>query len=166
MAYFPDHLHRILIIGGSGSSKTNELNKTLRRDIYKIYLFLKDPFESKYQLYINGRQKVGIKKFKNPKAFIDYSQAIDDVYENSVDYNPTKKRTVSNEKDNVFDDMKANMKSNKKLSPIITELFLKGKKTEHFRLNATHYFIIKIHNKRGLQLIPSNPLSDIDFKDL
>ena len=67
MPYFPDHLHRILIIDGSGSSKTNELNKTLTRNIYKIYLFLKDPFESKYQLYINGRQKVGIKKFKNQK---------------------------------------------------------------------------------------------------
>ena len=54
---------------------------------------LKDPFESQYQLIINGREKVGIKKLKNPKAFIDYSQLID-AYENLEDYNPTKKRRI------------------------------------------------------------------------
>ena len=42
-------------------------------------------------MLINRREKVGIKKLKNPKAFIDYSQAIDDVYEDLEDYNPTKK---------------------------------------------------------------------------
>ena len=46
----------------------------------------------KVQLPINERAKVGIKKLKNPKAFIDYSQIIDGVYENLEDYNPTKKR--------------------------------------------------------------------------
>ena len=43
----------------------------------KIYLYVKDPFESKYQLLINGREKVRIKKLKNPKAFIDYSKTVD-----------------------------------------------------------------------------------------
>ena len=91
--YIPDHPYRILIIGGSGSGKTNpllNLIKKQRPDIDKIYLYLKDPFESKYQLLINGREKVGIENLKNPKAFIDYSQTIDDVYENLEDYNPTK----------------------------------------------------------------------------
>ena len=53
--------------------------------IDKIYLYVKDSFESKYQLLINGKEKVGIKTVKNPKAFIDYSQTIDDVYENLED---------------------------------------------------------------------------------
>ena len=80
--YIPDHPYRILIIGGSGSGKTNpllNLIKKQRPDIDKIYLYVKDPFESKYQLLINGREKVGIENLKNPKAFIDYSQTIDDV---------------------------------------------------------------------------------------
>ena len=81
-----------------------------RPDIDKIYLYIKDLFESKYQLLINEREKVGIKTLKNPKGFIDYSQTIDDVYENLEDYNPTKKRRVLI----VFDDMIADIKSNKK----------------------------------------------------
>ena len=67
-----------------------ELNKTSTAGIDKIYLYVKDPFESKYQLLINGRKKVGIKEIKNPKAFIDYSQTIDVVYENMSDDNPPK----------------------------------------------------------------------------
>ena len=61
---------------------------------------------------------------KNPKAFTDYSQTIDDVSENLEDYNPTKKREVLI----VFDDMIADMESNKILNPIVTELFLRGRK--------------------------------------
>ena len=77
----------MLIFGSSGSGKTNELLNFIniqRPDIGKIYLYVKDPFESKYQLLINGREKVGIKnsKFKNSKAFINHSQTIDDVYKN------------------------------------------------------------------------------------
>ena len=59
-----------------------------------MYLYVKDSFESKYQLFINGREKVGIKKLKNSKTVIDYSQAIGDVYENLEDYNQTKRRNV------------------------------------------------------------------------
>ena len=112
-------------------------------------------------MLINGRENVGIKKLKNPKVFIDYSQTIDDVYENLEDYNPTKKRVVLM----VFDDKIANIESNKKVSPIVTELFLRGRKSNislvfvsqsYFKvsktiiLNATHYFIMKIPNKREL----------------
>ena len=81
--YIPDHPYRILIIGGSGSGKANvllNLIKHQRSDIDKIYLYVKDPFESEYQLLINGRGKVGIENFKNPKAFVDYlSKSIDSV---------------------------------------------------------------------------------------
>ena len=66
--YIPDHSYRIFIIGGSGSGKTNvvlNLIKYRRPDIGKIYLYVKDPFESKYQLLIKGREKVGIKKSKS-----------------------------------------------------------------------------------------------------
>ena len=59
-----------------------------------MYLYVKDLFESKYQLLINGREKIGAENLKNPKAFIDYSQIIDDIYENLEDYNPAKKRRV------------------------------------------------------------------------
>ena len=81
------------------------LVKHQQPDTAKIYLNIKDPFESKYQLHINGREKIGIEILKNPKAFIDYSQTIDDVYENLEDYNPLKKRRVLI----VFDDMIADM---------------------------------------------------------
>ena len=56
-----------------------------------MYVYVKDPFESKNQLLIKRRGKVGTKKLKNPKTFIHYSQTIDDVYEKLEDYNPTKK---------------------------------------------------------------------------
>ena len=75
-----------------------------------LYLYVKDPFESKYQLLINEREKVGIENLKNPKEFIDYSQKIDDVYKNMKEFNPTKKRRVLI----VFDDMIAGIESNKK----------------------------------------------------
>ena len=107
----PDHPYGILI-GGSGSDKINvllNLIKNLQLDIDKIYLYVEDPFESKCQLFINRREKVGIKKLKNPKAFIYYSQTIDDVYKNLEDYNPTKKRKMLI----VFDDMITDMKGKK-----------------------------------------------------
>ena len=100
------------------------LIKHQRPDIDKVYLYVKDPFESKYQLRINGREKVVVENLKTPKAFIDYSQTIGDVYENLEDYNPTIKRRVFI----VFDDMIADMESNKNISPIVTELFLRGRK--------------------------------------
>ena len=126
-------------------------------------------------MLIKGREKVGIKKLKNPKAFTDYSQAIDDGYEN-LDYKPTKKRTVLI----VFDDMIANMEPNKKLSPIVTEFFLRERQLnislvfisqsyfiapKTVRINATHYFIMRIPNKGEIQRIMLNHSSDTDFKN-
>ena len=82
------------------------LIKNQQPDIEKIYLCVKGPFESKYQLLINGREKVGIKKLKSPNAFINYWQAIDGVHENLEDYNSIKKKRVLI----VFDGMIADMK--------------------------------------------------------
>ena len=73
--YIPDHLYRILIIGGSGPWKTNVLLNLIENqpDIDKIYLYAKDLYEAKYQYLINIREKVGLKRFNDPKAFIEYS---------------------------------------------------------------------------------------------
>ena len=85
LPYIPDCSYRILIIGGSESSKTNvllSLIKSQGTDIHKIYLYIKDPFQSKCQLLSNGREKVGMEKWKYSKVFINYSQTIVHVYEN------------------------------------------------------------------------------------
>ena len=69
--YIPDYPHRILITGRSGSGKTNvllNLIKNQRPDTDKIYLYVKEPFESRYQLLINGREKVGIENLKKSKS--------------------------------------------------------------------------------------------------
>ena len=120
--YLPDNPYRIVIIDGSGSGKNNVLLNLIKHQrpvTDKIYLYVKDPLESNYQLLSNGREKVGIETPKNPKAFIDYSREIGDVFENLEDYNPVRKRRVLK----VFDDMIADSESNKNLSPIITVLF-------------------------------------------
>ena len=85
------------------------LIKNQRPDTDKTYLYIKDPFKLKYQLLINRREKVGIKKSKDPKAFIGYSQTIDDVYENLEDYNSVNKREVLI----VFNGMTADMEAKK-----------------------------------------------------
>ena len=94
-------------------------------DIDKTYLHVKHPFKLKFRLLIKGRKQLGIKRVKNPKAFTNYSQIIDDVYENLEDYNPTQKTRVLI----VLDDMIADMESDKRLlSLTFTELFLRGRK--------------------------------------
>ena len=176
-SYIPDHPCRILIIGGSGSGKTNLLNLIENHpDIDKIYLYAKDPYESKYQYLINKREGVGINHFNDPKAFIEYSNDMHDVYKNIDDYNPDKENKILV----VFDDMIADMIYNKKLNSIVTELFIRGRKVDislvfitqsYFkvpkvvRLNTSHFFIAKIPNKRELQQIAINHLSDINNKD-
>ena len=57
--YIPDHPYKILIIGGSGSGKTNALLNLMNNqlDNNKIYLYAKDPFEAKYQYLISKREK-------------------------------------------------------------------------------------------------------------
>ena len=168
--YIPDHPYRILI-DGSGSGKTNALLNLINNqpDIDKIYLYAKDPYEAKYQYLINKRGKVGLDDFDDHIVFIEYSNDMQDVYKNIEDYNPGKKRKVLI----VFDDMIADMVDNKKLNPIITELFIRDRKLnisiafisqsyfkvpKDVRLNSTHFFIMKISNKRELQQIALNQI--------
>ena len=175
--YIPDHPYRILIIGGSGPGKTNALLNLINNqpDIDKIYLYAKDPYENKYQFLINKRESIGLKHFNDPKAFIEYSNDMHDVYKNIDNYNPDKENKMLI----VFDDMTADMINYIKLNSIVTELFIRGRKlnvpivfiTQYFkvpkevRLNTIHFFIMKTPNKRELQQIAISHSSDIDFKD-
>ena len=139
-------------------------------------MYAKDLYEPKYQFLINKRESTGLKYFNDPKAFIEYSNDMQDVYKNINYYNPNKENKILI----VFDDMIANMINNKKLNSIVTELFIRGRKlnislvfiTQSYlkvpqvvRLNTTHFFIMKIPNKRELQQIALNHSSDIGFKD-
>ena len=130
-------------------------------DIDKIYLYPKDPYEAKYGYLINRREKVGVDHFHDSRAFIEYSNNMQDDYKNIEDYNPRKKRKVLI----VFDDMIADMINNKKLNPVVTELFIRGRKLNisivfitqsYFKvpkdvsLNSIRFFILEISNKREL----------------
>ena len=140
-----------MIAGGSGSRKTNTLLNSINEqdDIDKIYLYAKDLSKPKYEYLIKKRENAGIKHLNDPKAFIEYSNAMDDVYENIDDYNPNRKRKILI----VFDDMIADIMTNKKFQAIIKELFIRCRKlnislvfiTQSYfsfpkdaRLNSTH----------------------------
>ena len=120
--YIPDKPYRILIIGGSGSGKTNVLWKIIENqlDIDKIYLYAKDLYEAKYQYLINKRESVLMNNFNDPKAFIEYSNDMHNVYKNINYYNPSKENKILL----VFDDMIADMINSQRLNSIVTELFI------------------------------------------
>ena len=101
---------------------------------------------------------------------------MNDVYKNIAKHNIDKERKILI----VFDDMIADMINNKKLNSITTKLFIRGRKLDislvfitqsyfkvpkDVRLNTTHFFIMKIPNKRELQQIAISHSSDIGFKD-
>ena len=178
LPYISDHPYRILIIGGSGWGKTNALLNLINNqsDIDKICLHVKDPYEAKYQFLITKRESTGLNHFNDPKVFIEYSNDMQAVYKNIDEYNVDKER----KKLIVFDDMIVDMINNTKLNSIVTESFIKSREStislvfitqSHFkvpkdvRLNSIHFFIMKIPNKRELQEIALNHLSEINFKD-
>ena len=120
--------------------------------------------------------KCRFKHCNDPKGFLEYSNDIDDIYENIDEYKLNKKCKIL-----IIFDMIAGMFSNKKLQPIVTELFKRRSKinishvfiiqlhfvvAKIFRLNHNHYFIIKISNKQRFQQIIFNNLSETDFKKL
>ena len=176
--YVLDHPYRISITGGSGSGKTNVLLNLIENqpDIDKMYLYAKDPYEEKYQYLINEREGIGVGHFNDPKAFIEYSNDMHDVYKYIDEYNPDKENKILI----VFDNMISDMIHNKKLDSIVNELFIRGKKlnislvfiTQSYfkvpkdvRLNTTLFFIAKTPNKREIREIAINHLSDISTKD-
>ena len=152
--YIPDHPYRILITGGSGSGKTNTLLNLIKEQdnddlIDKIYLYA-DLSEPKYEYLIRNRKNAGIKHLNDSKAFIECSNTMDDIYENINNYNPNRKRKILI----VFDDMIADIMTNKKFQSLIKELFIRCRKlnislvfiTQSYfsvpkdvRLNSTHY---------------------------
>ena len=81
-----------MIIGGSGSVKTNALLNLINEqdDIDKIYLYAKDLSEPKYEFLIKKHENGGIKHLNDSKAFIEYSNTMNDVYKNIDDYKPNK----------------------------------------------------------------------------
>ena len=99
------------IIGGSGSGKTNALLNLMNNqpDINKIFLYAKDPYEAKYQFLIHKRESIRLKHFNDPKAFIEYSNDMQDVYKKTDKYNTDKEQKILI----VFDDMIADMINNK-----------------------------------------------------
>ena len=92
--------------------------------LIEIYSYAKDPYEAKYQSLINKRENTGVKYLNDPKAFIECSNDMDNIYENIEEYNPNKKRKVLI----VFDDMIADQ--------TVSELFIRGRK-----LNISIVFI-------------------------
>ena len=173
--YIPDHLYRILIFGGSGSEKTNTLLNLIneQKDIDKICLHGKDLSEPEYEYLIKNSENAGIKHLNDSKAFIEHSNAMNGVYEYIDNCNPNRKRKVLI----VFDDMIADIMTNKRFQSIIKELFIRGRKPnislvfitqpyfsvpKEVRLNLTHYLIMKINNRKELQNIALNHSVDID----
>ena len=127
-------------------------------------------------LLINKKESAGLKYLNDSKAFIQYLNDTDDIYKNIEEYNQDKKQKILI----VFNDMIADMLSNKKLNPIVTELFIRGRKLnislvfitrsyfavpKTIRRNSTHFFVMIIPNERELQQIAFNHSSDIKFQD-
>ena len=117
----PNHLYRTLVIGGSGSGKTNVLYNLIswEIDVNKIYSYAKDPFEAKYQLLIDKQLNSGFRYFNDSKAFIEDLNDIEDICKCIKEYNPNEKRKII-----LFDDIVADILVNKKLDPIATEKIL------------------------------------------
>ena len=92
--HIPNHPYGILIIGGSGSGKTNTLLYLIneQKDTEKIHLYAEDLSEPKYEYLIKNRENAGIKHLNDSKAFIECSNTMNDAYENICNYNPNRKK--------------------------------------------------------------------------
>ena len=116
-----------------------------------FFLYLKDANEAKYQHLIKNCENNDFKYLKDWNVFTEFSNNMQDVYKNIEEYNRSKKCYVLI----IFDDMIADMISNKKLSPIVIKLFITGRKInislasitqsyfavpKNIRLNSTHYY--------------------------
>ena len=122
--YIPDHPYRILIINASGSGKINALINVINEQDYidKIYLFAKDL--NKYE----KRKDAGIKHLNNLNSFVECVNTMDDIYKNINDYNASKKTVI------VFDDIIADIMTNKKFQAIINELLVRCRIFLHYKM--------------------------------
>ena len=168
----------MLIIGPSGSGKTNTLLHLINNlhPIDKIYLYAKDIHEPKYEYLINKGEQAGIKNLNDPKAFIEYSDDMDDVLDDINNYNKNRDKKVLI----VFYDMIADTECNKHFKRIIKELFYRARKinvsiifiTQSYfralkdaRLNSAHYILMKLGNKKELKSIAEEKSGNLDYKD-
>ena len=169
---------RMLIIGPSGSSKTNTLLHLINnfRPIDKIYLYAKDTDEKKYQYLINKREQAGIKNLNDPHTFIEYSSDMNDVLDDINNYNKNRDKKVLI----IFDDMIADIMRSEKFTAIVKKLFIRCRKLnisivfiiqsyfrtpKDARLNSTHYILMEICNKKELKSIAEENSGHLDFKD-
>ena len=169
---------RMLIIGLSGSGKTNTLLHLINNfhPIDEIYLYAIDTDEKKYQYLINKREQAGIKNLNDPHAFIEYSNDMNDVLDNINNYNKNRDKKVLI----IFDDMIADIMRSEKFKAIVKEIFIRCRKLNisivfitqsYFRtpkdaiLNSTHYILMKIGNKKELKSIAEEYSGHLDFKD-
>ena len=169
---------RMLIIGPSGSGKTNTLLHLINNlhPVDKIYLYAKDIGEKKYKFLINKREQEGLKNLNDSKVFIEYSDDMNDVFNNINDYNKNRDEKVLI----IFDDMIADIMRNEKFKAIIKELFIRCRKpnvstafiTQSYfrtpkdaRLNITHYILMKIGSKKELKSIAEEESGYLDYKD-
>ena len=116
-----------MIIGSSGSGKTNYLLNSIQKDtniIDKIYLYAKYLDETKYQFLTNKRENAGINFNNDPTAFIEHSNSMDDILSNIEDYNKKRKRKVLI----IFDDMISHVMSDKKAQQVLKDLFIRCRK--------------------------------------
>ena len=87
-------------------------------------MYPKDSYEAKYQFLISKRESTGLKHLIDGKAFIEYSNDMQDVYKHIEAHNTDTERKILI----VFDDMIADMISNKNLNSIVTDFFIRGRK--------------------------------------
>ena len=103
-------------------------------------MYAGDLNETKYQFFIEKSENEGIRHFNNPNAFIECSNTMDDVYENINDNNPIRKR----KKLIVFDDMIADIMTNRRFQAIIKELFIRCRKLKfHLFLSCNLIFLFQ-----------------------
>ena len=169
-----DWSFRMLIIGPSGSGKTNALLhlKDKFHPIDKIYLYVKDTDEEKYQYLIDKREQAGIKNLNDPHVFIEYSSDMNDVLEDINNYNKNRNKKVFK--------LIADIMRSEKFKAIVKELFIRCRTlnisivfiTQSYfrtpkdaRLNSTHYILMKIGNKKKLKSIPEENSGHLNLKD-
>ena len=123
-----DDLYRIR---GTWSGKTSALVSLIKKQddddysiIDQIYLYVKDSYEAKFQYLVKKRWNIGLENLEDRNVFTEYSNKMNDAYKNIEEFNSSRKRNVLI----AFGDMIGDMISNKKLSRIVTEQFIRGRK--------------------------------------
>ena len=136
--YIPDHPYRILIV--LDQEKQTHCLIWIKEQVYrdvidKIYLYARDLNKPKYQFLIKKCEDAGIKHYNDPNVFIECSNTMDNFYEDIDNYNPKRDKKVLI----VFDDMIADIMTNKRFQTIIKELFIRCRKLNISLVFSTQY---------------------------